>query len=263
MTNTPFSFFDKIFVVNLDHRVDRWFTITNEFSRMGISESLYERFSAIKPVFDSINPQYYSKLISPERYTIVGKNEQGQLLGRLNPNYICGAIGCKMSHKEIISIAKARGYKNCLILEDDALFVGDKNFVYETLTNFFEQLKQYLSSASSGEAPSTGAAPSGAAPSGWDMLYLSGNHLRAPTVINKNLSRVNGTLTTHAYALSSDVYDVLLDGMMESGIEVDNYYWEKVQTRGKSYAVHPTIIKQSQGFSDVLNREINYDHCIS
>ena len=232
------TFFDKIFVINLDHRTDRWNSIKKEFEEMGITN--YERYSAVKPQFVQLPKEWYSRLVSPQRFVILGKNEQGQILARYNQDYICGSIGCKLSHYGIIKLAKERGYKNFLVFEDDVLFNITKDEVYKILQDAIKNL-----------------------PTNWDMLYLSGNHMRPLTQITENLHRVSGTLTTHAYAMNSSIYDFALENMLNSGIEIDNYYWENIQTRGNSYTVKPTIVRQGAGYSDVLNRVVDYENIIT
>lgn len=73
------DFFDKIYVINLDHRTDRWYKVVENFKSIGLYD--YERFSAIKSD--------------------------------------CGWKGCRDSHLSIIKDAKEKGYKNILIFEDD------------------------------------------------------------------------------------------------------------------------------------------------
>ena len=69
---------DKVIYINLEHRIDRNEEIINEFKKMDITE--YERFNAI-----------YTKGF--------------------------GALGCAMSHLEILKLAKKRNYKNIIQYE--------------------------------------------------------------------------------------------------------------------------------------------------
>lgn len=79
------EYFDKIYCINLDERVDRWEQAQKEFDKMGLSD--VTRFSAVK-------------------------HEKG-------------AIGCRESHLGIIKEAKELGLKNVLIFEDDVLVLDD------------------------------------------------------------------------------------------------------------------------------------------
>lgn len=88
-----FDIFDRVFVINLDHRTDRLEQFVAGLEAFGVSKNWInqslERFSAVK----SDN----------------------------------GADGCRDSHIAILKIAKERGYKNILVFEDDCQFVGTPN----------------------------------------------------------------------------------------------------------------------------------------
>lgn len=82
----PFDYFEEIYCINLDHRVDRWENAQKEFSKVGILDRV-KRFSAIK--LDD------------------------------------GRIGLIKSNLEIIKNAKKNNLENVLIFEDDVRFVSD------------------------------------------------------------------------------------------------------------------------------------------
>jgi len=77
------DFFDGIYCINLDERIDRWTQAQVEFGKLGVTG--VKRFSAVKH----------------ER----------------------GAIGCRESHLGIIQESKKLGLKNVLIFEDDVLVI--------------------------------------------------------------------------------------------------------------------------------------------
>ena len=93
------KYIDHIFYINLDHRTDRRSEIESELARMNLTEKA-ERF--------------------PATYV----QEQG-------------ILGCTISHLSAIQLAKARGYKNVLILEDDFEFLLEKEVVESRLETFF------------------------------------------------------------------------------------------------------------------------------
>lgn len=89
------NYFDKIYCINLDERIDRWEASQKEFDKLGITN--VTRVSAIK-------------------------NEIGHL-------------GCRDSHVEVITDAKNNGHKKILVLEDDFVFINsDKNLIDDVLT---------------------------------------------------------------------------------------------------------------------------------
>jgi glycosyl transferase family 25 len=92
---------DRIFVINLDKRDDRLKEFQEEYKKYDLDSTKYERFSAI-----------YKPSIP--------------------------AVGCTLSHAEVIKIAKNRGYKNIIIFEDDFMFTVDKDYFYNKLKEFFD-----------------------------------------------------------------------------------------------------------------------------
>jgi glycosyl transferase family 25 len=90
---------DHIFYINLDYREDRKEEIEREIQKMDLQEKT-ERFPGIR-VFEQ------------------------------------GILGCTKSHLAVLKLAKERGYKNVLILEDDFEFVVSKEEFERELTLFF------------------------------------------------------------------------------------------------------------------------------
>ena len=52
-----------------------------------------------------------------------------------------GIVGCGKSHLEVMKMAKANGYKNVLILEDDFTFISSKKDFEKSLELFFDKVK--------------------------------------------------------------------------------------------------------------------------
>lgn len=92
---------DKFFVINLDKREDRLKEFQEECNKYGLDVSKYERFSG------------FNRPDMP-------------------------AVGCTLSHAEVLKIAKNRGYKNIIIFEDDFMFTVEKDYFYEKLNEFFD-----------------------------------------------------------------------------------------------------------------------------
>ncbi len=227
--NDPFNtYFDKIFIINLDERTDRWNDIVNEFEKMGISPEKYERFSAIKPKFEDLPKEWYNKLVSPHRFI---------------PQYIQATIGCKMSQYEVIKIAKNRGYKNVLICEDDICFTQSKEETWNILKEAIKEL------------PSDNE---------WNMFYFSGNHIKSPEACGKKyLYLKKANLAAHEYCVNSNIFDYIIETMMQKGCELDNYYIDEIQQRQKTYTIKPGIVTQKPGYSDILRRNVDFRNVIS
>lgn len=94
------TFFDKIFIINLDSRKDRWTECLELLKKYNITN--FERISAIRPIYKNIPKNYYSNL----------EVNQAEW-------YVTGCVGCKLSHYKVIALAKNRNYHNFLVLEDD------------------------------------------------------------------------------------------------------------------------------------------------
>lgn len=110
------SFFDKIFVINLLERPERWENIKNELQKAGITN--YERLDAFKVNHLKLPESYYSRM-QPNTDT-------------LNiDRYLSGSCGCKLSHLKAVSTGIERGYHNILILEDDVQFIDKASEVLE------------------------------------------------------------------------------------------------------------------------------------
>jgi GR25 family glycosyltransferase involved in LPS biosynthesis len=99
----PFSYFCKIYVINLDSRPDRMRECQNEFNKLGIET---ERFPGI--VFTGTQDDYWNR-----------------------------CMGCHLSHLSIIKKAKELNLKNILIFEDDVKFINNP---VEILSNALIQL---------------------------------------------------------------------------------------------------------------------------
>ena len=98
------EYFDKIYCINIDRRVDRWEKCQKIFSKHNLE---VERFSAIDGNTNNYN------------------------LGYPFDNELAGAI----SHTKVIEKAKNLNFKNVLILEDDVDFIDDLERSFTELIN--------------------------------------------------------------------------------------------------------------------------------
>lgn len=102
------DFFDKIYCINIDRRIDRWESCIKEFEKHDL---VVERFSAVDG-----NTNNYS-------------------LGYPYDNELAGAI----SHLNVIKKAKELKLNKVLILEDDVVFIDN---LEELFSFFVEQLPE-------------------------------------------------------------------------------------------------------------------------
>ncbi len=108
------KYFDNIFCINLDRRVDRKADAEAEFKKFGIE---VEFVSGIDGKTIDI-----PTIISRDS-TIVSR----------------GDLGCTLSHLKVARIAKAKGLRNYLVFEDDVELHNDFNTVFE---EYFLQVPQ-------------------------------------------------------------------------------------------------------------------------
>jgi GR25 family glycosyltransferase involved in LPS biosynthesis len=215
---------DHTFVINLKHRKDRKKQMIKELKRVGIDN--YEFFRAIKPAperLDEWNPLFLSPV--PQWFKNTGGNEQ---------QYKIGALGCMLSHLEVIKLSLERNYEHVLILEDDT------SFTIDSWTNYVETMKPYVDVS-------------------FGLLYLTGNH-RGATLqrVNEKLHRIKGTYTTGSYILHKSAMEFILKNICGFLREIDVFYANIVQIHLPCYCVFPHSAKQTEGYSDIVQRHVEY-----
>ena len=109
---------DKIFIINLEHRVDRKTHILNQLKKYNIEN--FEFFNGIKP----------------SAIEIIKWNKKFCNHVNRDIKYKTGCLGCLKSHYEIMTLSLLRGYKTILILEDDTVF----NDSYYQLDSYINQI---------------------------------------------------------------------------------------------------------------------------
>ncbi len=199
------EYFDKIFIINLEKRKDRLKHILDQLNKNNIKN--FEIFTAIRPNFKDIPKKYYSNI---KKFLFKNKN------------YIIGFVGCKLSHYEVIKIAKERSYKKILILEDDTVF--------KSINIHF--------------------------PENWDMLYL-GLNLKEYEKHSDNLVKIKRGFCTNSYAVHEKMYDIILNNCLDSGIEIDQYY-NTLFKKSNCYCIFPQITYQRPDYSDIAGGFRNY-----
>lgn len=191
------QYLDNIFYINLDKRDDRRVEMEDELKKMNL---VAERFSAIE--------------YPP-------------------PN---GIVGCGKSHLSVIKLAKERGYKNVLILEDDFVFIVDKPKFDEALTKLFDSELKF------------------------DVCFISYNLLEEEESGISFLKRVKFSNTASGYIVNSHYYDAiinlyewsvpLLESTCQHWIYANDQVWRELQEKDKWYCLVPRLGVQRDGFSD-------------
>lgn len=204
------EFFDHVFVINLKRRFDRLISITKELEKHNIEAEVIEAIDG-------------NELELPEIISSDGLKCSS------------GDIACALSHSKVCKLAKERGYKNYLCLEDDAVFKNNFDFWFDL------QIAQL--------------------PEDYDLVYLGGSHNGPCIRVEFAASICRGTkiFTTHAIGVRNTIYDSLIELWEQKNEKVDICV-ASLQTKFNTYAFNPFIVGQRPSYSDILNKHTDYKH---
>jgi hypothetical protein len=95
------------------------------------------------------------------------------------------------------------------------------------------------------------------------MIYFGGNHKYGdtPKKIVNNVYRLNYSVSLHCVAIRHTIYNEILSILQNKEKQVDNYYTEIQKTRNV-YGIIPNLAFQTQDFSDIQNKIVNYDYLL-
>jgi GR25 family glycosyltransferase involved in LPS biosynthesis len=149
-----------------------------------------------------------------------------------------GTVGCGKSHIACLKLAKERGYKNVLILEDDIHFLVDPDRFWATLSSF------------------VGSVP-------YDVLMLSYSVNLEGTLEENGFLRVQAAQDAAAYLVHESFYDRLIE-TLETGVvllQVTGHHWlyandqswKQIQPSSRWYATPERCINQRDSPSDTAD----------
>lgn len=171
--------------------------------------------------------------IQVERYDAVDGTEHDRI-GKMSH----GEIGCLLSHLNILKHCKDNNISNVLIFEDDVEFDDNLNQLF---FQYVEELPE------------------------WDLLYFGATHAlcypymdRPPIKVTDHVYKVYNAHATHAYAVNSSCYDILIDfvSKMEGPLDV---IYTKLQAYLRTYVFRPHLAWQRNDYSDIAGKYVNYD----
>ena len=158
-----------------------------------------------------------------------------------NPhNLLSGCIGLIQTNIDILNKCIKDNHDMIAIIEDDCIFSDE-------ILNIDEYFN-YL-------------------PEDWDMLYLGGNHnfhwslAEKPIRVNEKVIKLRHTFTTHFVGIKRKMFEIILNKIQNFSEPIDVVYAE-LQKNYNVYSFYPSIAKQMAGYSDIENRQINYDFLI-
>lgn len=193
------DYFDGGFYLNLDSRPDRRLTFEARSNEQSLT---LERFSAIEKVGPIPNPNN-------------------------DPNWHF-KVSCTDSHFSMIRLAKERGWKTCLIFEDDCIFASD----------FSNKVRNCLPEIDKTD---------------WDILYFGGEPNGLCNPISNSLALcTGGVYGTHAYAIHERFYDRVLNNM-SFNLVIDSFY---INFPNRRYLIFRDLLawQDSEFFSELLGQ---------
>lgn len=198
-----FEQFDAVYVINLDSRLDRMTEFREGMKSFGLLD--HEIDEKIKRVSG-----------------VVSEN---------GPN----AIGCTLSHLNIVKNAKAAGYEKILVFEDDAI----------PYLNGIKQIDSVIKDIKNED---------------WDIYYLGYNSHQPLDLYCKNSLKAKDLFSTHAIIYKSSFFDKFINDYENGLIEIfDVWLRYSVQTTMKCLASYPMLFIQSTSYSDIEKKNVNYD----
>lgn len=148
-----------------------------------------------------------------------------------------GDLGCTMSHLKVAEIAKQRDLANYFVFEDDVELPDD----------FSERFDEYMQQFDNIQF------------SDWYMLYLGANHENGAIPVTKNIVQVNGSFTTHAFAVNNIFFNAIINVLSLRNDKVDVLI-SSLHKGGHCYCFDPNLATQAAGFSDILEKQVDYKH---
>lgn len=157
--------------------------------------------------------------------------------------YSPNLIGCQIAHLELLKMAKDKNFDNIIIFEDDFEFTVDK-------TSFYEQIDKFNNLNID-----------------FDVLFLSYNVMESEP-FNDLISYGRSVQTTSGYIVNSKCYNQLISNLEEglnlhietqqSWMYCNDQYWKSLQKTNQWFYFNKRIGKQRGGYSDILNKYVDY-----
>ncbi len=156
-----------------------------------------------------------------------------------------GRVGCSMSHLKLLLDAKKNKLPYIVIVEDDIQFTN--------IEMFKKQVETFLKSKIN-----------------YDVYLLAGN-LRPPVKeVKPGILKIYQSFTTTGYIVKNHYFDKMINNIKEginnlirnsnNGYNAIDVYWMKLQQSGNWYISYPRTVTQLPDYSDIEEREVNYNH---
>jgi glycosyl transferase family 25 len=156
-----------------------------------------------------------------------------------------GAIGCSLSHLQLLKLAKEQNFEHILVLEDDIHFLNPQLFI-NNINNFLKNHKNF------------------------DVLLIAGNNIGNYTIIDRNCVKIKECQTATGYLVKNHYFDKLINNFenglnklikepfLEKFYAVDQY-WKSLQLFDNWYLLTPLCVSQKPNYSDIEKKQVNYN----
>lgn len=224
---------DGVLVINLDARPERFVRLSNEWAAMKAPASALMRLPAVLGV----------DLPGFGKRPWFRKGEADRRWG--------ARAGCTLSHRRAMAHAQEQGWQTTLVLEDDA-----------DLTRIHAEIMEPLRAVLFGkDAPA------------WDVCYLGFSKSVGPSLkmcqlnAQHGLFEVTGCYTTHAYLVRATARDWIFNHIATEENtwawharhrSIDRWYTRQLYRSLRVLAMSPSLISQTEGFSDIVQRQVDY-----
>jgi GR25 family glycosyltransferase involved in LPS biosynthesis len=224
---------DAVLVINLDHRTDRWDEIRNHLTTIVPAGKLH-------------------RLPAVLGRTLPGYGDAPWFRRTKRAGTWGGRAGCMLSHRNALRLARERGWRRVLILEDDArIALPLQGETGRELAAFLERESRDYGVLFLGfTSPRKPVRP---------LLKLK----NGPTVF-----QVSGCSTTHAYVVDTCLYDKLLASLPSDDraawawvarhVAIDRWYSLHLDRLTRVAALSPQAVIQGASFSDITERQADY-----
>jgi GR25 family glycosyltransferase involved in LPS biosynthesis len=214
MNKSWHEYIDIIYYINLDHRTDRNEQFLEEMHKMQVPIEKIVRISAVNKPYQ-------------------------------------GALGCGFSHLNSIDMFQSSTHQNCIIFEDDFMFIQD----FATINHQFQCLfNQHIP---------------------FDICMLSCQEVELDTTPFDFIHKVIHGHTTSGFILDKRFAPTLFDTFLqcvhlleqsyEYGTKPEiqyhfniDQYWCKIQPHNKWYVFFPKLGVQRESYSDIQREQVNY-----
>lgn len=189
-----------------------------------------------------------------------------------------GAVGCSMSHLACLQMAKANGWPQVFIAEDDICF-SNPDLLLSQINAFLsnsdlqsscDSLSQNNFTSNTEHSDSKSSCDSNQ-PHSWDVLLVAGNNAPPFEPIGNYCVRVRNCRAATGYIVQQHYYDTLIDnfkgglqGLIKAPHDKPNFacdmYWMRLQAVDKWYLIVPLTVYQLEGYSDIEERHTDYRH---